>query len=69
MCVQSWTRTGVSHGARFIQIGPLIVHPLIYNFPHIFYGGLVQHSLLQKYVSKSSVLPFPNMQLGSSTLK
>ena len=33
------------------QIGPLIVHPLVYHFPKLFYGRDVQHSLLQKYVS------------------
>ena len=31
-----------------LQVGPLIVHPLIYHFPQLFYGSPVQHSLLQK---------------------
>ncbi|KAL5485928.1 TSC13 [Sanghuangporus weigelae] len=30
-------------------VGPIIFHPLFYNFPRLFYGGEVQHSLLQKY--------------------
>lgn len=30
------------------QIGPLIIHPLIYHFPKVFYGGPVSHSVLQK---------------------
>ena len=32
------------------QIGPLIIHPLMYHFPRVFYGGPVQHSQLQSYV-------------------
>lgn len=37
------------------QIGPLIIHPLVYNFPRIFYGGPVQHSMLQKCVPVTGV--------------
>ena len=33
------------------QIGPLIIHPLMYYFPNAFYGGAVQHSLLQQCVT------------------
>jgi very-long-chain enoyl-CoA reductase len=32
------------------QVGPLIIHPLIYHFPKVFYGGPVQHSRLQQCV-------------------
>ncbi|KAI0076184.1 hypothetical protein K474DRAFT_1663305 [Panus rudis PR-1116 ss-1] len=30
--------------------GPLVIHSLFYWLPNVFYGGAVQHSLLQKYV-------------------
>ncbi|OCH94816.1 hypothetical protein OBBRIDRAFT_746685 [Obba rivulosa] len=38
--------------------GPLVIHPLIYHFPEIFYGGPVKHSLLQKYVYALVMLHF-----------
>ncbi|GJE85557.1 3-oxo-5-alpha-steroid 4-dehydrogenase-domain-containing protein [Phanerochaete sordida] len=41
----SWTTVFVIE-----YIGPLIVHPLMYHFPKLFYGQDVQHSSLQKYV-------------------
>ena len=34
----------------FSQLGPLVVHPLFYFFPRLFYGQDVQHSDLQKCV-------------------
>jgi very-long-chain enoyl-CoA reductase len=30
--------------------GPLVIHPLIYHFPKVFYGKDVHHSTLQTYV-------------------
>ncbi|EIN03942.1 hypothetical protein PUNSTDRAFT_116689 [Punctularia strigosozonata HHB-11173 SS5] len=39
-------------------VGPLIIHPLIYNLPRIFYGGPVQHSRLQQYVYAMVLLHF-----------
>ncbi|EJD06741.1 uncharacterized protein FOMMEDRAFT_102627 [Fomitiporia mediterranea MF3/22] len=30
-------------------VGPIIIHPLFYYFPKLFYDGDFQHSLLQKY--------------------
>ncbi|KAI0833408.1 3-oxo-5-alpha-steroid 4-dehydrogenase-domain-containing protein [Trametes gibbosa] len=39
-------------------VGPLIIHPLIYHFPKAFYGGAVQHSVLQKYVYAAVLLHF-----------
>ncbi|KAI0926185.1 hypothetical protein AcW1_008418 [Taiwanofungus camphoratus] len=38
--------------------GPLIIHPLIYHYPKVFYGGQVQHSTLQKYVYVMVLLHF-----------
>ncbi|THG95722.1 hypothetical protein EW026_g5975 [Hermanssonia centrifuga] len=39
-------------------VGPLIIHPLMYHFPKVFYGGSVQHSLLQHYVYAMVMLHF-----------
>lgn len=36
--------------SRNTQFGPLVVHPLIYHYPKIFYGQDVEHSAFQKYV-------------------
>ncbi|KAJ3476755.1 hypothetical protein NLI96_g10946 [Meripilus lineatus] len=49
----SWTTVFVVE-----YIGPLIIHPLVYHFPNIFYGGPVQHSLLQRYVYAMVMLHF-----------
>ncbi|TDL25624.1 hypothetical protein BD410DRAFT_765221 [Rickenella mellea] len=38
--------------------GPLIIHPLIYYFPEVFYGGPVRHSQLQTYVYALVMLHF-----------
>ncbi|KAI0635865.1 3-oxo-5-alpha-steroid 4-dehydrogenase-domain-containing protein [Trametes polyzona] len=43
--------------------GPLVVHPLIYHFPRVFYGGPVQHSVLQKYVYAAVLLHFLKREL------
>lgn len=34
-----------------LQVGPLIIHPLVYYFPKFWYRRDVQHSSLQKCVS------------------
>lgn len=36
------------YSCAILQLGPLIVHPLIYHLPRVFYGGPVQHSTLQQ---------------------
>ncbi|KAJ7641367.1 3-oxo-5-alpha-steroid 4-dehydrogenase-domain-containing protein [Roridomyces roridus] len=38
--------------------GPLIIHPLIYHLPTLFYGKAVQHSALQKSVYAMVLLHF-----------
>ncbi|EMD31292.1 hypothetical protein CERSUDRAFT_119845 [Gelatoporia subvermispora B] len=43
--------------------GPLVIHPLIYHFPEVFYGGPVKHSLLQKYVYALVMLHFAKREL------
>ncbi|KDQ59097.1 hypothetical protein JAAARDRAFT_68653 [Jaapia argillacea MUCL 33604] len=43
--------------------GPLVIHPLIYHFPRIFYGGPVQHSQLQQYVYALVLLHFLKREL------
>ncbi|KAI9057322.1 hypothetical protein FKP32DRAFT_1598411 [Trametes sanguinea] len=43
--------------------GPLLIHPLIYHFPNLFYGGPVQHSVLQKYVYAAVMLHFFKREL------
>ncbi|KAF4613842.1 hypothetical protein D9613_008091 [Agrocybe pediades] len=37
-------------------LGPLLIHPVFYHFPKIFYGVDVQHSALQKWVLLFSFL-------------
>ncbi|KAF7796032.1 hypothetical protein EIP86_007202 [Pleurotus ostreatoroseus] len=49
----SWTTVFVIE-----YIGPLIIHPLMYYFPKVVYGGAVQHSLLQQYVFVMVMLHF-----------
>ncbi|OBZ72423.1 hypothetical protein A0H81_08009 [Grifola frondosa] len=39
-------------------IGPLLIHPLFYHFPKVFYGGPVQHSTMQKYTYAFVMLHF-----------
>ncbi|KII89682.1 hypothetical protein PLICRDRAFT_39817 [Plicaturopsis crispa FD-325 SS-3] len=43
--------------------GPLVIHPLIYHLPKLFYGGSVQHSLLQKYIYGFVMLHFAKREL------
>ncbi|KAJ7208047.1 3-oxo-5-alpha-steroid 4-dehydrogenase-domain-containing protein [Mycena pura] len=38
--------------------GPLIIHPLIYHLPAVFYGAQVQHSALQKSVYAMVMMHF-----------
>ncbi|KAJ7119469.1 3-oxo-5-alpha-steroid 4-dehydrogenase-domain-containing protein [Mycena epipterygia] len=44
-------------------IGPLIIHPLIYHLPKLFYGVDVQHSSLQKSVYAMVLLHFTKREL------
>ncbi|KAG1738438.1 3-oxo-5-alpha-steroid 4-dehydrogenase-domain-containing protein [Suillus paluster] len=43
--------------------GPMLIHPAIYYFPEIFYGGPVQHSMLQRYVLTFVMLHFAKREL------
>ncbi|PFH45956.1 hypothetical protein AMATHDRAFT_184056 [Amanita thiersii Skay4041] len=43
--------------------GPLVIHPLIYHFPTLWYGRAVHHSLLQKYVYTFVLLHFIKREL------
>ncbi|KAG6833104.1 hypothetical protein H0H87_011212 [Tephrocybe sp. NHM501043] len=43
--------------------GPLVIHPLIYYFPQIWYGQDVHHSALQKYVYTFVMLHFLKREL------
>ncbi|KAG5643275.1 hypothetical protein DXG03_001242 [Asterophora parasitica] len=43
--------------------GPLLIHPLIYHLPKIFYGQNVQHSTLQKFVYVFVLLHFFKREL------
>ncbi|KAJ6602511.1 3-oxo-5-alpha-steroid 4-dehydrogenase-domain-containing protein [Mycena vulgaris] len=43
--------------------GPLIIHPLIYHLPQLFYGKDVQHSALQKSVYAMVLLHFTKREL------
>ncbi|KAH9015271.1 hypothetical protein EDB83DRAFT_2440249 [Lactarius deliciosus] len=50
--------------------GPLVIHPLLYHLPNVFYRGQVQHSQLQKsdgvfvgYVYAMAVLHFAKREL------
>ncbi|CAL1716134.1 unnamed protein product [Somion occarium] len=38
--------------------GPLFIHTFFYYFPNLFYGGPVQHSLLQRYVYVMTISHF-----------
>ncbi|KAF9550179.1 hypothetical protein CPC08DRAFT_715327 [Agrocybe pediades] len=44
-------------------LGPLLIHPVFYHFPKIFYGVDVQHSALQKYVYAFTMLHFLKREL------
>ncbi|KAI0787743.1 3-oxo-5-alpha-steroid 4-dehydrogenase-domain-containing protein [Fomes fomentarius] len=43
--------------------GPLIIHPLFYHLPNLFFGGPVQHSALQKYVYGAVLFHFAKREL------
>ncbi|RDB25951.1 hypothetical protein Hypma_006303 [Hypsizygus marmoreus] len=43
--------------------GPLVIHPLIYHLPRLWYGQDVQHSALQKYVYAFVLLHFVKREL------
>ncbi|KAF8621986.1 hypothetical protein AX15_007341 [Amanita polypyramis BW_CC] len=45
------------------QAGPLIIHPLIYHYPKIWYRQAVQHSKLQTYVYILVLLHFFKREL------
>ncbi|KAI0714285.1 3-oxo-5-alpha-steroid 4-dehydrogenase-domain-containing protein [Cerioporus squamosus] len=45
------------------RAGPLIIHPLFYHFPRVFFGGPVQHSTLQTYVYAAVLLHFIKREL------
>ncbi|EIM82531.1 uncharacterized protein STEHIDRAFT_141777 [Stereum hirsutum FP-91666 SS1] len=45
------------------QAGPLIIHPLLYHYPKIFYGGNIQHSTLQRYVYGMVIVHFVKREL------
>ncbi|KAJ8520763.1 hypothetical protein ONZ45_g2461 [Pleurotus djamor] len=44
-------------------LGPLVLHPLIYNFPKFFYGSNVEHSSVQNYVYAFVLLHFLKREL------
>ncbi|KAI0258363.1 3-oxo-5-alpha-steroid 4-dehydrogenase-domain-containing protein [Gloeopeniophorella convolvens] len=45
--------------------GPLVIHPLFYHLPKVFYRGPVQHSQLQKYVYAMVILHFVKREVES----
>jgi len=45
--------------------GPLVIHPIIYHLPNVFYGGSVQSSKLQKYVYAMVIVHFVKRELES----
>jgi len=49
--------------ANLYQIGPLLIHPLFYYFPKVWYGKDVEHSSLQKYVYALVMLHFIKREL------
>ncbi|KDQ24915.1 hypothetical protein PLEOSDRAFT_1047157 [Pleurotus ostreatus PC15] len=44
-------------------LGPILIHPLIYYLPRVFYGSEVQHSAVQNYVFAFVVLHFLKREL------
>ncbi|KAL0579617.1 Very-long-chain enoyl-CoA reductase [Marasmius crinis-equi] len=46
-------------------LGPLIIHPLIYNFPQVFFGKEIVHSNLQKFTVVMASLHFTKRLLES----
>ncbi|KAH9985111.1 3-oxo-5-alpha-steroid 4-dehydrogenase-domain-containing protein [Russula vinacea] len=45
--------------------GPLVIHPVLYHLPKVFYRGSVQHSQLQKYVYAMVMLHFAKREFES----
>ena len=45
------------------KAGPLLIHPMLYHLPSVFYGGAVQHSKLQKYVYAMVMAHFAKREL------
>ncbi|KAH7884782.1 3-oxo-5-alpha-steroid 4-dehydrogenase-domain-containing protein [Phlebopus sp. FC_14] len=43
--------------------GPLVIHPLVYHFPKLVWGGPVQHSMLQRYVYALVMVHFAKREL------
>ena len=37
------------------QVGPLLIHPLFYYYPRVFYGQEVKHSTVQMYVTSRAL--------------
>ncbi|KAI0052185.1 hypothetical protein FA95DRAFT_1553882 [Auriscalpium vulgare] len=44
-------------------VGPLVVHPLIYNFPEVFYGKAIEHSQLQQIAYAMVMVHFLKREL------
>ncbi|KDR78648.1 hypothetical protein GALMADRAFT_223906 [Galerina marginata CBS 339.88] len=44
-------------------LGPILIHPLFYHFPRLWYGVDVEHSALQKYVYAFVMLHFAKREL------
>ncbi|KAI6025055.1 hypothetical protein PISMIDRAFT_655098 [Pisolithus microcarpus 441] len=43
--------------------GPLVIHPLVYHFPKVFWGGPVYHSTLQRFVYALVMIHFIKREL------
>ncbi|KAG6336375.1 hypothetical protein ID866_2732 [Astraeus odoratus] len=43
--------------------GPLVIHPLVYHFPKVFWGGPVYHSTLQRFVYALVMIHFVKREL------
>lgn len=47
---------GPACAERRVQLGPLVIHPLLYHFPQFFYRRWLPHSQLQTCVTLSHEL-------------
>ncbi|KAJ6510405.1 3-oxo-5-alpha-steroid 4-dehydrogenase-domain-containing protein [Mycena sanguinolenta] len=54
----SWTTVFIIE-----YLGPLLIHPLLYHFPTLFYGVEVEHSALQKSVYAMVLMHFLKREL------
>ncbi|KIJ62849.1 hypothetical protein HYDPIDRAFT_176284 [Hydnomerulius pinastri MD-312] len=43
--------------------GPLVIHPLLYHFPKLIWGGAVYHSTLQRFVYAMVMIHFAKREL------